>query len=274
MSVLILNGFDRCGSSAISRTLSQHPQVELIFQPFNSGSIRSKMYQILSSENASKQDYDFYDGLRSGSIDESYIKSEWYYKYSTTRTIVPRHLHIVKTTINHFTAEWHLENFPEIPLWGIWREPEAILNSILRNSFTDKWYSDALEGLKPTLSVCDALKDYLAFIPQLSDHVALTSFFIAVRSHYFFQRIPVENILRYELFATSPSQELGRVCNAFDLEMADFDAFSKHDLNVIGKAYQPKQQEVCEIRDPQLVNAIFAPLKQMMYNKFKQQPND
>lgn len=226
------------------------------------------MYQILSSDNASREDYEFFDGLRSGKIEESYIQSEWYYKYSTMRSIVPGKLHVVKTTINHFTAEWQLENFPEIPLWGIWREPEAILNSILRNNFTDQWYSDALESLKPTLELRDYLRDYREFLPELNDSESLTAFFIAVRSHYFFKHLPAEQILRYESFVASPSHELGRLCDAFDLKTADFDEFSKRDLNIIGKEYDPKKKKENELRKSEFVKAIFAPLRQMMSLKF------
>ena len=57
---LILNGFDRCGSSAIARVLSKHPDIELIFQPFNSGNIRRIMYQIMSEQNAKEEDYRFF----------------------------------------------------------------------------------------------------------------------------------------------------------------------------------------------------------------------
>ena len=269
MSVIILNGFDRCGSSAISRTLSQHPQVELIFQPFNSGSVRKKMYQIWDDAVASEKDRSFFKALSVGQIDESYIESEWYYKYSTTRKIIPGRLHVIKTTINHFTAEWHNSNFPEIPMWGIWREPESILKSILRNDFTDQWYVDALESLKPVLSQRDYLKDYIRFLPHLDSVVALTAFFIAVRSHYFFFHIPIERILRYETFVESPNRELGRVCEMFDLEIFDFSTFSKRDLNVIGKAHKTSDNnDYMEVLSSDLIADIFNPLREMMCRKY------
>ena len=49
---LILNGFDRCGSTAMARTLARHPEVEVLMQPFNSGSIRSKLSQPRKSDRA------------------------------------------------------------------------------------------------------------------------------------------------------------------------------------------------------------------------------
>ena len=259
--VFILNGFDRCGSSAISRTLGQHPQVELLFQPFNSGSIRRKMYQILDDEIASANDYKFFEGLAQGDLYEDYIKSQWHFKYSTTRELLPGRLHLIKTTINHFTAEWQQKHFPSIPLWGIWREPENILRSILRNNFTEQWYEGAIDEIKPMLSQRRFLNVYNDFLPNLNSAENITAFLIAVRSHYFFYNIPVERILKYESFVDSPNRELSKVCLAFGLQQFDFDIFAKKDLNVIGKAYKANAKEANGFESNRVVDEIFQPLR-------------
>lgn len=264
--VVLLNAFDRSGSSAISRTLAKHPQIELIFQPFNSGSIRQKMYEILEPGNASVADKRFFQALEQGHLDESYIKSQWHYKYSTTRELQPGRLHLIKTTINHFTAEWQLQYFPKLGLWGIWRDPMAILKSLLENDFVEAWYRDGLQSILPSLEQRPYLAPYLDFVDQLDDAASLGAFLIAVRSHYFFQHLPASNILFYQDFVEQPNTALSKLTRSYGLADFDFEAASKEDWNVKGKAFHRKKAAQ-ELPNKVKIEALFAPLRALIATK-------
>ena len=132
---LIINGFDRSGTSAITRLLATHPKVELIMQPFNSGFIRKKMYSILEETDECRPEHVFFKALKNNEIKNELIDSYWHYEHSTTQHFKDGQLHIIKTTINHFTQKWMNENYPEIDVWGIWRDPKDIVDSIIRNKF-------------------------------------------------------------------------------------------------------------------------------------------
>lgn len=264
--VFILNAFDRSGSSAISQTLAQHPQIELIFQPFNSGSIREKMYEILEARNASLADKRFFEALQQGRLDESYIASRWHYKYSTVRELQPGRLHLIKTTINHFTAEWQQRYFPQLGLWGIWRDPMDILRSLLENDFVEVWYRDALEAIRPSLSQRNYLQPYQGFLNQLEDAASLGAFLIAVRSHYFFEHLPKSQILFYEEFTKQPNKALSGLLGHYGLESFDFEAASKEDWNVKGKAFGRQKKKEALPNEAKL-EAIFAPLRALIATK-------
>ena len=142
---LILIGFDRSGTSAISRTLAMHPEVELVFRPFNSGPIRKKMYQILDHSTVSKEDINFFNFLNNGKLYSKYIVSDWHKKYSNIKNEFKKDkLHVLITNLNHFSVKWVKENFHHIEQWAIWRDPIETLNSCVKNDFYNDWYNDAL----------------------------------------------------------------------------------------------------------------------------------
>src|SRR5690606_25631938 len=127
----ILNGFDRSGTSAISRLLAFHPQIELIMEPFNSAFIRDKMYQSLDENDRTRPEHHFFTDLSNNLLINDLIKYHWHKKYSSTYAYKEGKLHIIKTTINHFAQKWMADNFSQIDVWGIWREPHDIVDSII-----------------------------------------------------------------------------------------------------------------------------------------------
>lgn len=268
---VILNGFDRCGSSAIGRTLAQHPETELIFQPFNSGNIRLILYEIMSGENARPEDYRFFSMLQQGRLDTSYIKSEWYRKYSTTLEFKPGQLHVLKTTLNHFTITWVAKNFPLLEQWGIWRDPLDILASITRNQFFDRWYTDALEQIVPTVRTVDALREPFAqFIQRLCNPVAVTAFLISVRSFYFFSHLQPRKVIVYEDFVADVNSALRPFVKHFDLSPFDFQQLSGNDFNVMGKRFEPGKthKDVLTAEDVQFAEEVFRPLRSLVAERF------
>lgn len=267
---LILIGFDRCGSSAISRTLANHPKIELIFQPFNSGSIRKKMYQIMCDQNATVEDHTFFKKLENNELWNDYIVSEWHRKYSTVYEFKKDHLHIIKTTLNHFTIHWVQRKFPALELWGIWREPLSILASIERNHCYNKWYKDALAEVSETVATCPLLSEQFGcFIGKCENETQAAAFLIAVRSYYLFYYLENSKIIIYEKFTDSPNEELTKICSYFDIGLFDFHQFINDDLNVSGKSYEKNKDHTKTInsKDRKFAETLFNPLIDLLNKK-------
>lgn len=273
---LILNGFDRCGSSAISRLLATHPQIELMSHPFNSGSIRHKMYQVMTDDIASNEDVKFFSNLEQGVFWKDYVVSPWFEKHSTSLEFVSGKFHVLKTTLNHLTIRWIKERFPGIEFWGIWRDPFDILASLVRNDFYGKWYTDALPQLT------EALQESGDFPSEFASHcggrekneVRTIAFLIAVRSYYFFKYLEPGKLINYEIFKDDPSIELNKVIRHFDLAEYSFDGNNDKDYNVIGLEYEKGKihRHLIMPEDMEFIEEIFDPLFKLMDERFGNGP--
>jgi hypothetical protein len=267
---IILNGFDRCGSSAISKTISNHPDIELIMQPFNSGFIRKSMYQAIEKSQNISNARSFFDKLKDNELDNDNIHSHWHKNHSSTQDYIPGKLHLVKTTINHFAQRWMNQNYPNIDVWGIWRDPYAIINSIKKNDFQEEWYADALEKLKPTVHEEKELyaKFGAFFKESLSPDQELALLF-AVRSYFFFDHLPKDRLIIYESFRKDANKALAKFSNYYNLKKDDFNAFSKKDLNIIGNSFNPSDKNEISQEIKSSIAPILAPLIELYKNKFQ-----
>ncbi len=264
----ILNGFDRSGTSAISRTLANHPDIELIMQPFNSGFIRKRMYEIFDEEDENSEAFQFFNGLRNNQIKEEYIHSHWYYKYSTTRQFKPGKIHLIKTTLNHLALKWMRKNYPDIDVWGIWREPQDIVSSIIRNGFYGIWYPEGVREITPTIKKEPELKkNYQPFLNNLDNEFKNTAFLVAVRSHFFFKHLDENNLIVYEDFRGNPNY-LWKFTRYYGLQDKDFTNSAKGDLNITGKREVHKDDNLFKKCDIDFMNKIFEPLKKLKEEKF------
>lgn len=263
---VLLNGFDRCGSSMISRMLAEHPEIELIFQPFNSTNIRRRMYEMWDDGTAEPQDIRFLDGMRRGRLAEDYIVSHWHANFSSTRVMVPGHLHVVKTTLNHLTARWMRERFSEIGMWAIWRDPLAILSSVLRNGFFADWYG---EGAVHAMAVTarehpTEFGAYSELAPDLRSDWQKTAYLIGARSYFLFRHVAPEDILVYERVRSDPSAELGRLVERFDLAPFDFSGLVRRDYNVVGEGFREgRAAPTLPPEDREPVRELLAPLTEL-----------
>jgi hypothetical protein len=265
---ILLNGFDRSGSSAISRTLTTHPEIELIMQPFNSGFIRKKLYQIFDETDKNSEAFQFFEGLRNNEIREEFIHSHWYFNHSTTRKYQPDKIHLIKTTINHFAQKWMKEHFNDIDVWGIWREPQDIVFSIIRNGFFGKWYPEGVKEITPTVLKEPELKNhYQSFINELDNEIKTTSFLLAVRSHFFFRHLDKDKLIVYEDFRDNPNY-LWKFTRYYGLQDKDFSNAAKGDLNIIGKREAHNDNNLFKKNDIDFMNKIFEPLKNLKKEKF------
>ena len=268
---IILNGFDRCGSSAISRTLSAHSDIELIMQPFNSGFIRKSMYQAIEKSQYISDAQSFFNMLEINELDNKNIHSHWHKNHSTTQEFIPGKLHLVKTTINHFAQRWINQNYKNIDVWGIWRDPFSIINSIKNNDFHDVWYSDALEKLRPTVLEEENLDSKFGafFKESLSSDQELALIF-AVRSYFFFDYLPSDKLIIYESFKDDANEALKPFSDLYELQNINFNSFSKLDLNLIGKPFNPSEKNELSQEIKASISPILSPLIELYKNKFQQ----
>jgi len=266
--IIILNGFDRSGGSAISRSLAQHPEVELFMQPFNSGPVRRKMYQIWNDDVATDEDVKFFEGLEKAEILRDYIKSHWFEKYSTTQSFIPGRVHLIKTTLNHFLIDWCQVRFPGIDQWAIWRNPWEILISLIRNEFIGEWYVTALEELSPVVRTTSLLAPFRKFLGGLDNPHAQAAYLIAVRSYFLFNYVKNDRVIFYEDFYDNPSNGLSGFLNAYNLVPLEIEAGK--DLNIAG-TFSPDNRKAIELVDLEsieLISSIFAVLTDLIKTKF------
>ena len=275
MNNFILIGFDRSGTSAISRTLAAHPQVELIFRPFNSGPIRHKMYQLLDDRKVTDEDISFFRNLQNEVLDSSYFVSQWHQKFSSVQnSFKAGQLHVIITNINHFSVRWVKSTFPEIEQWAIWRHPEQILNSCIKNEFYGEWYSDALsqvvQSVQEDKELSALFEGYIDEV-MVGNFTVKTAFLIAVRNYFLFKHIDAGKIVDYDIFKTDPNRALKPVLEYFKLSQDfDFSRFLEVDLNSIpsvdGYEKNKKGANVITPEEMELARQMFEPLHQL-YNQ-------
>lgn len=266
---VIINGFDRSGTSAISRTLSSHPGMELIMQPFNSGFIRKNMYKVFSEEDESSDAFKFFRALEQNELDNSLIKSHWHFKFSSTQEFVPGKIHLIKTTINHLAQRWMKDNFPAIDVWGIWREPTDIVSSIMRNDFYGEWYEDGIVEILPTVKKEEELANtYLHFVDALQTNVQKTAFLLAVRTHFFMMHLDADKLLIFEEFNQNPAY-LQIFTDYYALAKNDFAEPAKKDLNIIGQSMGANRGYDFKEEDAKFMKEIFTPIKKLKADKFQ-----
>ncbi|MFT5227539.1 MAG: hypothetical protein ACI9EV_000675 [Urechidicola sp.] len=265
---VILQSFDRSGSTAIARAISSSNDVELFMQPFNSGSIRERMYEIWNADMAEESDVSFFQGLENSSIDLDYIKSHWFAEHSTTQKYIPGQLHLIKTTLNHFTTAWVKEQFPGIDTWGIWRDPMEVLISLERNNFINKWYGQAVTEITPTVENHSLFCEFRPFLKNIDSEIKEAAFLIAVRSFYLFCHLEENRIIEYSRFKEKGIDGLQDFIAFYKITPGEFEFRSSE--NLIGKKYQDNVVQSSPIIDSDLNFAIdiFKPLKNLLKDKF------
>ncbi len=251
-----------------------HPSVELVFRPFNGGSIREKMYDILSDENVSDADVQFFSELSKGKFDSRYVVSWWHKKYSSiSNRFLEDRLHVIITNLNHFTVPWVSAKFPNIESWAIWRNPLDIVQSCLENNFLGDWYEDALENVIQAVRSDEFLSSqFLQYEDCLDDEVKKISYLLAVRNTYLFNNIERGKIVDYDLFKTDPNRALRPVLDYFELDSSyDFSSMLEQDLNSVpGKVrYAPgmKKKHTFSDENVEFLSRVMLPLQEALGRK-------
>lgn len=264
--VVLIVGFDRSGSSMIAKVLAAHPGIALIFQPFNSTDVHRAQWRAWAPGDPQPATERFLGGLLSRQIDRDYIASDWLDNHSTSPGIEPSKLNIVKDTKLQFQVPWLRERVPEIPVYGIWRQPRAIVASLMRNDFHQRWYGKiGARELSDIIGSVPGLRDYAPLLePSLTEHERM-ALIVAVRTHSLVRELPAHRWLVYEDILANPDERLGAFCADFGLPSFDFAPHIGIDQNVIGKPYAGAElwRTYFDDRQKADLDRVFAPLEEL-----------
>jgi hypothetical protein len=236
----IINGFDRSGTTLIAKVLATHPQVELIFQPFNRTVVHETQWAEWEPEVRCPELEAFLDSLLSGRLDRSFLKSEWCANQSTTLEPQAGKLHVIKSTKLHFKSRWLRSRYPQMPLFGIYRDPRGVLCSLVRNGFHVSWYgARAFAGVSRFLETrpdLDAM--YGRFLRDARDDVEKMAVVIAVRTRVMGESLDPSRWLVYEEVLKDPNGELNGFLARFGLSEMRFSSALRRDWNVVGERFK------------------------------------
>ena len=267
--ILLLIGFDRCGSSMISRLLSQHPQVNLLFQPFNSSEISRTQWEFWPPEESHPQTEKFLTGLINGKIDLKYINSEWFYEYSSSKEIREGELNLIKDTKFQFKLKWLRNNCNKIEVYSIWRNPESILLSLVRNDFHQSWYGYVtLEMLRNPVFNLDFLNPYYEIAERNLDEIERMALGIAIRTQAVIEVLPSERWLIYEDIMKRPDEIMNDFVGRYGFQPFPFSKYLNVDYNVAGKILKREDiSGILSISQIKTVQEIFNILNQAFKSK-------
>lgn len=236
----ILNGFDRSGTSMIAKVLGTHPGIEVIFQPFSRTVLQETQWEAWPPERACPEVDDFLAGLLEGRLDRAFIRSDWFANHSSTADPVPGRLHVIKTTKLHFKTAWFRTRWPQFPFYGIYRDPRAVLGSLVRNGFHLSWYGrSAFEAAGRYLVSRDDLDArYGVFLRDARSDVERMAVALAVRTEVMAESLPTEDWIVYEEVVSEPNTALNAFVARFGLEPRDFAGDIGRDHNVVGKPFE------------------------------------
>lgn len=239
MRLLILNGFDRSGTSFIGGLLSRHPQINYFFQPFSSTEIHRTQYQIWGSGYRAPAVKSFIRAIQDGRIEQGFITSDWFGRFSNYDLDGGRPVGIIKETKLHTKIDWLKNAFPEVAIYGIWRDPRAVLCSLLRNGFHLKWYGEpAFEATRALIRKDQRLDRFEPFLHEPLGEEARMALTFAARTQLMVSSLGPECWLRYEDVLTQPDEVLNGFCKQHGLDEFRFSDWCKDDYNVIGLPYQ------------------------------------
>jgi hypothetical protein len=236
---LIINGFDRSGSSMVARVLAKHPQVETLFQPFSSTEVHRSQWEIWDGSHRAPVTEAYLNGLLGGVVNTSYHQSDWVDRFSSTLEPRPGALHVIKETKLHFKVEWLRTRFPGIPFMALYRDLREIVASLVRNGFHRSWYGGALEAVEHVVRADPELeREYGHFFGRrLSEPVAM-GVVVAVRTDVMGRSLRRDDWLHYEKVTENVNGELGRILDRFQLASFDFEPHIGQDYSIVGSPYE------------------------------------
>jgi hypothetical protein len=237
---VILNGFDRSGTSMMAKVLAHHPDIECLFQPFSSTVVHKTQWKYWAPGEDWPEVQAFLDGLLNGEIDRSFIASDWFKNHSTTFDIRSGKTYVIKDTKLHFKVDWLKENYPSLSIYAIWRTPHGILASLLRNGFYGDWYGDDdYQSLLAYVCTDDALPDNLvAHVERANSDLEKMAAMVAVRTAVMSRSIPKSHTLVYENVLKDAEAEFRKLTDPLGLDPYPFSDHLDQDYNITGKQYR------------------------------------
>lgn len=240
MRYAILNGFDRSGTSMIARVLAAHPEIELIFQPFSRTVLQETQWEAWAPDRECPEVDRFLAGLLEGRLDRAFIRSDWFANHSSVSEPVADRLHVIKSTKLHFKAAWFQARWPQFPFYGIYRDPRAVLGSLVRNGYHVSWYGRAaFEATERFLaSRADLEAGYGEYLRCAATDVERMAVVVAVRTQVMAESLRADQWIVYEEVLADPNAVLNALAACFGLGSYDFGAVIGEDYNVIGKPFE------------------------------------
>ncbi|WP_145195331.1 hypothetical protein [Planctomycetes bacterium Poly30] len=267
MKVLLLNGFDRCGSSLIGGLLARHPDAAYFFQPFNRTEVHASQHEVWPPEEAHPATERFLSEFLAGRVDRDFLGADLFERHSTAAAPRLDGLNVIKETKVHFKSTWIQRRFPSIALRGIWRNPRGILCSLLRNGFASSWYGKpAFEAISATVRRTPELAAYLPLLEESLEPYEEVALVIAARTHLFGATIPPEHWISYEELLLDCDRVLNELIEPFGLAPFHFEPHLHRDHNVSGSPSQGADLWRTFFSDRQLerLEDLFAPLEVAM----------
>lgn len=224
----------------VAQVLATHPRVESLIQPFSGTVVHETQWEQWAPGESHPEVEEFVEKLREGVVETGFLASDWFEEHSSSTEMVPGHLHVVKSTKLHFKAKWFQDRFPDIPFWAVYRDPRAVICSLLRNDFYRDWYGEPAyrqiaRRVRDDERVPRSLRE--ATLTAESD-LERASAIVAVRTEVMFRSVPLSRTLSYEEVVEHPNRTLNVLLDRFNLEPLDFAPALKRDHNLVGKAYE------------------------------------
>lgn len=265
-TIIILIGFDRCGSTMISKLLAKNPKINLLFQPFNNSELTQSQWEIWKPEFDNSIWYSFFRNLsEKGAIDHEHIKSQWFFNHSTSLAINSDQLNLIKDTKLHFKVNWLMQNFPNIIIRGIWRDPRAILCSLVRNNFHETWYGHLNQAnLNQLIRSYDFFEPFYHLLDRKFDQLEVMATGLALRTYYLLLNLSSEQWLNFKEILNGPNKALQKFSSEL---LATGDNFNYHkfleqNYNIAGKPFENQDLWQSYFTEDQKmrINKIFSPL--------------
>lgn len=237
--LLIVNGFDRSGTSMIGGLLSRHPRVSYLFQPFSRTEIHRRQYQVWPPDHVAPDTERFLAGLVAGRVDRDYLGADLFDRHSKLLESEHASLAVVKETKLHFKIRWLKARFPSVAFYGIWRDPRGILCSLLRNDFAQSWYGEkAFQAITPTIAAEPLLEPWRRFLDEELTAAEKMALVIAARTRYMSEHLSEDEWIVYEDVVADADAALAPIATRFGLDAFAFSDHVEEDYNVSGLPFQ------------------------------------
>lgn len=249
--LIVWNGFDRSGTSWLLRLVGEHQSVRALYQPFSGTEVHESQQEVWGGDHHAPRSEHFLRELLDGRFLPDFSGRDLVHRHSRGLDRTTASHFVVKETKLHLKADWLAARVPEAELWAVVRDPRGILHSLCRNGFDETWYGmPAYEALAASIRKDPALAAYRDLLGWPQSAREATALVLAVRSHYFLERVPEHRRLVYEDFVRDPDAALARFCHAVDLPPVSVAAVAKQDANVSGRPFESADGHLGERRSP------------------------
>jgi hypothetical protein len=239
--IMIINGFDRSGTSYVGGVLEHHPDVKYFFQPDNGSPLHRRQWEYWEEGIYDERSYAFMKELGNGRINQDYIVSDWFKKYGCGEyNLDPQKLNLIKSTKLHLKVRW-LRQFKHTEVMAIIRDPRATVASLVRNDFHTRWYGpkdyEAACRLVAERPLRDAAELGIAPPGTAPSPTRLISFLVLVRTAYMCHDLGwrKERIIFYEHAVKDPD---GYLTGMLGLSKFAVSRFAENDFNIIGDTFR------------------------------------